>query len=252
MAQGLYVGVDGCRYGWFSVGLDEEGGLAGYGVHETFDDLMSHHANACMILVDIPIGLPQGPGGRDCDREARKKLGRRRQSSVFSAPTRQAVQEVVKSNSYKAASRVQCEVTQKGLSKQTFNIMCKIAQVDKVLEGRDADARPEVREVHPEVCFWALNGRKPMSHNKKIREGKRERLDVLKCHLPKARGIYKGLARGFPSSQVDDDDIIDALAAAVTGWLGKTGRGRMARLPCDSPPKDCRGLPMEVVYWEPP
>lgn len=248
MAQSLYVGVDGCPGGWFSVALDWDGNLVKSGVSGTFSKLLAFHSEADLILVDMPIGLPQGPGGRKCDDEARDKLEGRR-SSVFPTPTLQAVQEVVNSNSYKAASRVQRDVTKKGLSKQTFNIMCKIAQVDKVLDGRDADARPEVREVHPEVCFWALNGRKPMSHSKKIREGKRERLDVLKCHLPKARGIYNGLARDFPSSQVDDDDIIDALAAAVTGWLDGTGRGRLATLPED-PSKDCRGLRMEMVYCE--
>ncbi len=254
MTKSVFVGVDGCRYGWFSVGLDADGNLARCGVYDTFEKLLTCNADASLILVDIPIGLPDGEDERECDTQERKNLKGRR-SSVFRTPTRQAVQAVVKSKSYKVTSGVQCEVTNKGLSKQTFNITHKIAQVDRALHLRGAGAQPPVREAHPEVCFWALSSsdakkRTAMRHNKKIREGERERLDVLKCHLTQAPSIYKGLARGFPSSQVADDDIIDALAAAVTGWLGMPDGSKIATLPAE-PPCDALGLRMEMVYWEP-
>ena len=86
-----FVGVDGCKAGWFSVGLDRDGFEAK--VFCTFSDLLAHYRDAKLILVDIPIGLPEGKGGRDCDREAREKLGRPRASSVFPTPTRQTVQQ---------------------------------------------------------------------------------------------------------------------------------------------------------------
>lgn len=254
MAQGLYVGVDGCPGGWFSVALDSDGNLSRCGVYDTFERLLTCNADASLILVDIPIGLPDGEDERECDTRARKKL-KGRQSSVFRTPTRQAVQEVVKSNSYKAASRVQGEVTKKGLSKQTFNITHKIAQLDRALHLRGAGARPPVREVHPEVCFWALNGCEPMRHNKKGKDkesgaplGEEERLGVLDERFGH---IYSGLTQSYSRNLVAKDDILDALVAAVTGWLAGTGNGKLATLPED-PPKDCRGLPMEMVYCEPP
>ena len=62
--------------------------------------------------------------------------------------------------------------------------------------------------------------------------------------------MYNGLADSFPRNRVAKDDILDALAAAVTGWLAGSGRGKLATLPSE-PPKDAKGLPMEMVYWQP-
>ncbi len=260
MSQYKFVGVDGCRYGWFSVGLDQEGNLVKSGVFGTFSELLACHSEADLILVDMPIGLPDGPGGRDCDKVARKKLEGSRGSSVFPTPTRQTVREVMRrpfpttetdrKRDFAAASKVECETAQKGLTWQSFYIARKIGEVDILLTAKTEVPRPPIREVHPEVCFWALNGCKPMSHNKKIREGERERLDVLKCHLTQTPSIYEGLARCFPSNQVAKDDILDALAAAVTGWLAAIGKGKLATLP-EKPQYDALGLPMEMVYCVP-
>ena len=60
----------GVRSGWFSVGFDSEGryelkvfpALA-------FSELLNYHSDAKLMLVDIPIGLPEGPGGRECDKQ---------------------------------------------------------------------------------------------------------------------------------------------------------------------------------------
>ena len=255
MAQSVYVGVDGCPGGWFSVGLDVEGNLARCGVYDTFEELLTANQDARLVLVDIPIGLPHCKDERECDKLARKMLGPRR-SSVFRTPTRQAVQAVVKSNSYEVASRVQREVTKKGLSKQTFNITHKIAQVDTVLHLRGAGARPPVREVHPEVCFWALNGWKAMCANKKVKKsgesprGEEERLGVLGQRFGQVREIYNGLADSYARNLVAKDDILDALAAAVTGWLAGIGKGKLATLP-ENPCMDAHGLPMEMVYCVP-
>ena len=73
---------------------------------------------------------------------------------------------------------------------------------------------------------------------------------MLECHLPPARSMFQKMVDGTSHKQVAKDDILDALAAAVTGWLGKSGRGRFATLPAQ-PLKDSLGLPMEMVYCEP-
>ena len=260
MTNSVFVGVDGCPGGWFSVGLDADGGLAGYGVHETFTDLLTHHADACLVLVDIPIGLPHGPGGRDCDKAAIDKLKPLRHSSVFRTPTRLAALVAANSRCYKAAARAERSVAESGLSKQTFNIARKIAEVDGALVCRDRDAKPQVREVHPEVCFWALNGCKPMSLNKKVNDkgignalsGEGERIGLLtrQHYLPHAQDIYTGLVASYSRKHVAKDDILDALAAAVTGWLAAVGKGKLATLPA-KPQYDALGLPMEMVYCVP-
>ena len=268
MSQYEFVGVDGCPGGWFSVGLDSGGNLASCGVYDTFERLLNCNADASLILVDIPIGLLDCPGGRECDAAAVDKLKPLRHSSVFRTPTRQTVREVMRhqiptteadrKRAFAAASKVECETAQKGLTWQSFYIARKIGEVDILLTAKTEVPRPPIREVHPEVCFWALNYRSDGSNNKhfamrdrkKRAEGKKERLAVLKCHLTQAPSIYEALAKGFPSSQVAKDDILDALVAAVTGWLGMPDGSRLATLPED-PPKDCRGLPMEMVYCVP-
>ena len=89
-----------------------------------------------------------------------------------------------------------------------------------------------------------------MACNKKKPGGEEERVRVLKRYLVEALNVYNGLATAYPRKQVARDDILDALAAAVTGWFGNSGRGRLATLPAQ-PPQDPRGLRMEMVYCVP-
>ncbi len=97
--------------------------------------------------------------------EARKVLGKRR-SSVFPVPCRKAVYE----SNYQEASRINHKLTGRYLSKQSWLISNKIKEVDKLLIG-SMTLRNLIREIHPEICFWGLNGKKSMHYNKKTPEG---------------------------------------------------------------------------------
>ncbi len=240
-----FVGVDGCPSGWFSVGFDSFGGYE-LKVFPAFSELLDYYRDAKLVLVDIPIGLPEGPGGRECDRKAREVLGDRR-SSVFPVPTRQTVEEVGESpGDYKCANVTEHRFAGKGISRQAFAIARKIAQVDRLLRPRDTNATPKVREVHPEVCFWALNNRGAMKFNKKVGSGETERIRVLERFEPRARAIYGEACRRFVGGGVGKDDILDAFVAAVTT---RCGHERLRTIP-ECPPRNCRELPMEMVYWE--
>lgn len=81
------VGVDGCHDAWFAASLDVKTGEIVSEVFATPNHLCDSYASAVAIAVDVPIGLTDS-GQRDCDREARKRLGRPRASSVFPAPLR--------------------------------------------------------------------------------------------------------------------------------------------------------------------
>ena len=245
MGKSEFVGVDGCPSGWFSIGFDSLGGYE-LKVFPAFGELVDYYDDAKLILVDIPIGLPEAPGGRECDSKARKVLGDRR-SSVFSAPTRQTVVQAANSpGDYECANAMERAVAEKGISKQAFAIAPKIAELDSLLLSRDPNTTPKVREVHPEVCFWALNKREPMKHQKKIKKGRDERMGVLDCKEPRTKAFYKEALTQFPRKCVARDDILDALVAAVTA---RCGHGRLRTIP-EWPPTDCKGLPMEMVYWE--
>ncbi len=243
-----YAGVDGCRAGWFAVGFDGNGRHA-HGVYSTFGELARHFARASLILVDIPIGLPEGAGGRACDPMARRMLDvPARKSSVFPVPTRQASHQArSEPRDRQAASDVEYAISGKRLNAQTFNIAPKIAEVDEVMRERGLDASPRIREVHPELLFWAMNDRRAMPSNKKTAAGRRERLRVLERIEPMARDLYKCARGKHLRKYVALDDILDALVAAVTAYRG---RGELKMVP-KNPPTDPKGLPMEMVYWTP-
>lgn len=246
-SKSKYVGVDGCKAGWFTVGLDDGQGYETK-VFKEFADLVDHYREALLVLVDIPIGLPcPGPDPRDCDAEARKRLGSPRGSSVFRVPIREVAYMVSDGASRDKADRRSRDLDSKGIGAQAFNIMGKIAEVDRALSSRANSTFPTIREAHPEVCFWGLNGDSPMRMNKKRQGGITERQSVLQRLEPRTEAIYQSTVNKYLRREVARDDIIDALVAAVTAKLSYQDGYDLKTLP-ERPPKDSEGLPMEMVY----
>jgi|SRR5882724_1204442 len=159
------AGVDGCSFGWFAV-LHEiaADGWSCYS-RKTFAEILKLPENPQFIAVDIPIGLATEAirGGRACDNLARKTLGQPRGRSVFSSPVRATLAHA---KNYTAASRANRESSKHGisLSKQAFAIMPKIKDVD---DSMSPELQKRVYEVHPELCFYELNGQKPIARGKK-------------------------------------------------------------------------------------
>ena len=60
----LAIGVDGCPAGWFFVAL-EPSGTSRWGVVRHLRALVGQAWEPARVFVDIPIGLPDGPGGRE-------------------------------------------------------------------------------------------------------------------------------------------------------------------------------------------
>ncbi len=232
----LYIGVDACRKGWFavSIGTDKRFKI---GIFETITDFWNSLKSKSLILIDIPIGLPDG-GKRQCDVEARRLL-QKRASSVFPVPCRQAVY----ATTYRKACRINLQTLGVKLSVQTWNIAGKIREVDDLLR-KDKKARRCVRESHPEICFWALAGGSPMSHYKKSESGSRQRLNLLKRIHPATEFIVDTALEEYPKKYLAQDDILDAVALAVTASAGVNA---LASIP-ENPPRDPLDLPMEIVY----
>lgn len=288
-----YLGVDGCPYGWFSVGFNRAGHYE-VNAFPTFAGLLEHYANAQLILVDIPIGLPDGPGERQCDPEARALLnqnGGSLGSRVFRAPARAAVKylahhtchtdvveaaqhelaetvesklrkvvqpditrdfrrEIGKAVRYEITKAIQREITGRSLPTQTLEIVPKIDEVDNLLPRDEA---PYIREVHPEICFWACNDKKPVRSSKSTEGGIEERIQILSQNRiePRSRQIYQRGLDQYRRNDVHKDDILDALAAAVTAYRVRN-IGDPPTLPEGRPPQiDAKRLPMEMVYWVP-
>ncbi len=248
MAHSEFVGVDACPRGWFSIGLNtaDDHELE---VFSSFEKLLDHYSDAKLILVDIPIGLPEDGRGRKCDGVAWRKLGWPRGMSVFPTPTRQAAHQAAKSpRDHDTATKVEMQFSGKGLSSQTFGIARKIAEVDQALLNTDRKANPEIREVHPEFCFWALNNGWPLKYGKTDKKGECERLSVLREVDACVDAVFRNACTKYLRKDAKRDDVIDALVAAVTAKMGWPHQFKT--LP-KKPKRDPKGLPMEMVYWRP-
>ena len=189
-----------------------------------------------VIAIDIPIGLGDS-GPRDCDREARRRLGRPRSSSVFPAPCRAAL----RARDY----RVACELSRRtlgvALSRQAFAILSKIREVD----ARMTPARQAfVREVHPELVFAVLAGRgRGLVEPKRTAAGERVRRRLLRGVAPDfdPAAVRAGLGR----AAVAGDDVIDAVACLVAAR--RIALDAMLVLPEGPVPLGARGLRMEII-----
>ena len=232
-------GVDGCRAGWFFVALKPCGEIYS-GIIKTFEELVKTTGKSDRIFVDIPIGLPDDSDERECDLDARRILGPPRASSVFRVPVRAALQ----ADTYEKVKQINQEATGKKISRQSFEILPKIKEVDSLLR-LNPRARNIIREVHPEICFWALSGQTPMVTNKKKDEGFRERIAVLKSVRPSVEEEVKQIMNRFKRKKsVAKDDILDAFVAAITASAKLVS---LQTIPAH-PKTDCFGLPMEMVY----
>ena len=232
-----YAGVDGCHKGWFFVSIDAECLNFDYKVFPDMKSLWEESQNYERILVDIPIGL-SNLKSRQCDVLARKKL-KTRGSSVFPAPSRDAVY----AGSYEEAKVINFKLLGKKISRQAWNISAKIREVDELFfEVKNANAK--IRESHPEICFWALAGGKPMAFPKKSSEGIEERLQLLQKHCQPATAIFETAKQKYIRKELATDDIVDALVLAVTA----TSLMETIRTIPEIPERDDRNIPMEIVF----
>lgn len=230
------AGVDGCKGGWFRICRNTVTGEILFDVVTSVEDLAGRSPAPTIIAIDIPIGLPRS-GSRHCDQLARECLAKRR-SSVFPAPIRPAIN----AGSRMEADHITRQADGRGVSAQAWGIYGKIKSVDDALRRHQA-LRTTLHEVHPEVCFWAWNGREPMRFSKKKPDGRRERLVLAENWL--GEGVMSRARGTRLKKHLGDDDILDAIAALWTAH--RIASGNAVRLP-SSPPIDEESLPMQIVF----
>jgi predicted RNase H-like nuclease len=235
------AGVDGCKAGWV-VAIVEATKDGQYllepkrlFVEKDFTVVLSATEDCDLVCVDIPIGLSNGPYERDCDLDARKRLGEPRRRSVFRVPIRQCLS----AEDYTEANKISLEHSGKKLSRQSFLIMDKIRQVDTLITPA---LQQRVREIHPEILFWALNNKKPIRHNKRKFAGRNERMKLLTRIFLNVEEI---VAEAREPQKVAPDDVLDALAAA---WTASQIILRKTQTLPEKPQFDSKDLRMEIVY----
>lgn len=235
------IGIDGCRGGWVWIGSqgdDWHGGV----VHR-LEQLRPMLLSAGLCLIDIPIGLADGGSSeRRCDREARALLGRPRASSVFRPPCRSAL--AAADQDYPGVCAINRTATGVALSRQTFNILPKMREVDALLL-RDSRLRGRVRESHPELCLWQMNEKQSMRFNKRSLAGRRERRALLLEHAQGVDRMIDWLAARFLRRDLALDDAIDAAILAFSAReIARSGNAHS--VPATAP-VDRLGLPMAIL-----
>lgn len=228
------AGVDSCKFGWLCITEEVSTGKIGSKVYRTAQELFTQTPKPFVFAIDIPIGLTD-TGPRLCDIQARQRLGSRK-SSVFPAPIRPALY---------AGNRVEADAIRRkiencGVSAQSFGIYHKVAEVDEILTS---SSNTTIKEVHPELCFWAWNNQKAMSSSKKKIKGRLERHRLVAEHfgeesieIIRGRHLVKNVAH---------DDIYDAFAAL---WTAKRIHKKIAKRIPESVVTDEKGLSMEMWF----
>jgi predicted RNase H-like nuclease len=250
-----YTGVDGCRGGWFAVTVRADGDGAGAGGlgrgapqnfettlfplhdHSMFEKLCEHSE---LVLIDIPIGLPDNGEERKSDRLVRQALGKRG-GSIFPVPSREAVY----AETYAAACEINVAQQGKKISKQTWNLVPKIKDIDRFLQ-RCPHCSEVLRESSPEYAFQILAGG-PLEHKKSDPRGIEERLDLCTKHLPGAREPFGQVVARYPRKSCAPHDILDALVLAFTAMLAEKGGKR--EVP-EKQKRDRFGIPIQAVFAE--
>ena len=230
---GVFVGVDGCNGGWMCFTVDLHNQETSLRILPRFADVLFDYKCADVIAVDIPIGLTQH-GTRTCDIEARKRLKKPRGNSVFPAPLR----PILPAATYAKACQKGLRVEGKKISRQTFGILSKVREVDQLISP---GIQNWVYEVHPELCFCALNGGKAMKFGKLSARGRSERLHLLSKPFPQMQTHVDQLEKKLAGP----DDLLDAAVAAWTAV--RIGRKQAIHLP-EKPEFDSTGLRMEICY----
>ena len=242
--SGGFGGLDGCRAGWVLATILPPGGgrtiartpwVVRVEVIATFADAHDRVVAGELraLAVDMPIGLPTH-GQREADRQARRRLGPRR-SSIFPTPVR----AVLGVGSYAEALQRSRSIDGRGLSKQAYNLLPRIAEVDTRMDPRWQE---RVVESHPEVAFARLAGA-PLSTRKSAPEGRAERATLLRPHLIGVDGADVAALAEQPRPGTKPDDVLDAMAVALTAARVATGTAEHL----GDGATDAHGLRMEIV-----
>jgi predicted RNase H-like nuclease len=199
-------------------------------VFPTFLELLDYKPAFQVIALFSPIGLLDvaSPGGRSCDRAARRLLRWPRSGAVASAPTRRSLG---------LATYEEAQAANGGnLSIVAWRRLKKVAEVETNMAPY---WQRVVFEVHPELSFYQLNNDQPVRFAKRSIPGLEERQALLKARLPGVDRILDAPLKGIAPAQ-----LIDAAACL---WTARRIMSRaVSRVPED-PEWDGMGLRMEYI-----
>lgn len=235
-----YGGIDRGRGVWVFIYFGEERGVGVpfyegvfpngkrfYGsltVSPKLDFLLREFGEKCRwIWIDIPIGFSSSGKEREADRLARKVLGKRG-SSLFPVPSREVALSLLSPMGEKLSFRGRKRFP---VPLQTVGIVPQIVEVEELFYSSDLSpiVQKKMRESHPEVCFWVINGKKPLREGKQKRRGSEERLFLLRTVFPDLPpflpDLWNVVKKVFPSPRpFQIHDLLDGIVLALSAFLG--------------------------------
>ena len=232
----MIAGVDGCPAGWVVTMAPawppQQVCLA---VCRDFAVVVATTAPCTLVVVDIPIGLPNPGQHRQCDVEARKILGRGA-PRVFHTPPR----ELLEIPDYRAFAQRYRDAYGQGVSIQTFQLRTRLLDVDALMTPA---LQERIREYHPELVWRHLAGR--LLPSKHTPEGLEIRRRLLQPHVPALDAVRPRRAKA--AGTFKEHDLLDALVGLELAHRMTRQPAAARRLP-SKPPRDARGLRMEIWY----
>jgi predicted RNase H-like nuclease len=193
-------GVDGCKYGWFSLRCAENFSNIEWRLARSWTEL--EISGETIVAVDMPVGLAAS-GKRGCDQAARKHP-HIRPSSVFAIPVRGALDL----DTYAEANAWSKENDHGGVVIQAWCLKPRILDLERALVERPS---ARIYESHPELAFAHLAGRKlPRKHDP---DGLTERLALL--HANGVTGL-PDILNAVPRKHAKPDDILDAAVLLIS------------------------------------
>ena len=196
---------------------------------DTILEVLDYKPSYEVIAIACNIGLldTATPGGRTCDREARKLLKFPRSGAIISAPIRAALKATTYDDAYRLNG---------GMSSVAYN---HLAQTAELAEAIAPYWQRTVFEVHPELSYYQLNGDVPMTYSKHGDRGPAERKALLEKRIP---GITQITEARLP--RVKRAHLLDAAACL---WTARRIAGRAVNRVPEDPEWDEQGLRMEIV-----
>jgi len=229
----MLAGVVPCSKGWVVAPAKLQGVTLSPEEPHVFAgllDILDYKPAFQVVALFCPIGLMDAPspGGRHCDRDARRLLGWPRSGAIVSPPCRPAVNCPTYAEAVAANGG--------GLSIVAWQLQRKVAEVE-------VNMAPYLQrtafEVHPELTFFQLNEDRPLRYSKHKAAGVEERRALLTAKLV---GIDRVIDTRLPG--ISPAQMIDAAACL---WTSRRIASRAVnRLPED-PEWDSQGLRMEFV-----
>lgn len=241
------AGVDWAHTGWLAVYF-ENGCYDGYAFEPTFNDLWDNRKTPSLVLVDVPIGLPEDKESLAV-REKLDSLARsvtKRPSSVFPVPSREACKLAFQDEaSYDTVVEQNEKDLDKGLSWQSYYIAKGIGEIDDFLRENES-AKEWIIEAHPEVCFRGILGH-PLEYGKNSAAGTGERLLALQSLIDNPEKTLERVTVDLhgESSDIEIDDVIDAIGLALTASRGKE---ELEYIP-EKYGFDPNEIPIRMAYW---